>query len=142
MADFSYARGRIGDSLQFIAREMDEFEKEYRGRPWQEYQQDAKLQKLMERTVENILTALVEVCGTVLADKGIAAENYAEVLSKTAEYFGFAPEDQNHLAKLAAQRNRLAHRYLDFKWQAIRMFVEQKEAIQKLLQKILSMASS
>ena len=56
MAEFSYAKGRILDSLQFIGREMDEFEKEYEKKTWQNYQQDVKLQKLMDRTVENIFT--------------------------------------------------------------------------------------
>jgi len=34
-------------------------------------QQDNKLQKLMDRTVENILIALIEVCGTVLTQEDI-----------------------------------------------------------------------
>ena len=40
------------------------------------------------------------------------------------------PED---LAKLAIQRNRLAHRYLNFRWQAISMYKAQRFVIQKLL---------
>lgn len=142
MAEFSYAKGRIGDSLQFIAGEISEFDKEYSDKTWQEYQKDVKLQKLMERTVENILTALIEVCGTFLADKGIAAENYSEVLRQTAGFFDFSLEEQNNLAKLAVQRNRLAHRYLDFKWQAIKMFNEQKDLVKRLLKKILEVSAA
>ena len=137
MAEFHYAKGRIGDSLQFIAREMAEFDKEYSRKAWAEYQQDGKLQKLMDRTVENILTALVEVCGTILAEKGIAAENYGEVLKQAAALFSLSEDEQNDLAKLAVQRNRLAHRYLDYKWQAIKMFNEQRSLIQTLLKNIL-----
>ena len=137
MAEFHYAKGRIGDSLQFIAREMAEFDKEYSRKTWAEYQQDGKLQKLMDRTVENILTALVEVCGTILAEKGIAAENYGEVLKQAAALFSLSEDEQNDLAKLAVQRNRLAHRYLDYKWQAIKMFNEQRSLIQTLLKNIL-----
>lgn len=137
MAEFSYARGRISESLQFIAKEMKEFENEYAQKTWQEYQKDNKLQKLMERTIENILTALVEVCGTLLAEKGIAAENYGEVMSKTGQMFGFSEQEQNNFAKFAVQRNRLAHRYLDYKWQAIQFYKEQKKLIQRLLDQIL-----
>jgi uncharacterized protein YutE (UPF0331/DUF86 family) len=137
MIEFSYAKGRIPDSIQFIIREIKEFEEEYNNKTWNEYQKDTKLQKLIERTVENILTALVEICGTILAEKGIAAENYSEVLSRTMGLFNFKDDEQRNIAKLAIQRNRLAHRYLDFKWQAIQMFKEQKVLVKKLLQKIM-----
>jgi hypothetical protein len=35
----------------------------------------------MDRTVENILTALIEVCGTFLTEKGIAVESYADAFN-------------------------------------------------------------
>ncbi len=38
----------------------------------------------MDRTVENILTALIEVCGTILTEKGIPVENYSETLREEA----------------------------------------------------------
>lgn len=137
MTEFSYAKGRISESLQFIGREMQEFDIEYANRNWQDYQQDLKLQKLMDRTVENILTALIEICGTILAEKSVAAENYSEVLARAAKEFGFSKEEADGLAKLAIHRNRLAHRYLDFKWQAIKAYMEHRTVIKRLLQKML-----
>lgn len=71
MAEYQYAKGRIAESIQFITQELKEFEEEYASRKWTEYQIDRKLQKLTDRTVENILTALIEVCGTVLTEEGI-----------------------------------------------------------------------
>jgi hypothetical protein len=41
------------------------------------------------------------------------------------------------LANLAIQRNRLAHRYLNFRWQAIKMFNEQRGSVVKLITMIL-----
>ena len=140
MAEFNYAKGRISESIQFISREMKDFEVEYSKKTWEEYQEDNKLQKLIDRTVENILTALIEVCGTIIAEKGIAAENYSEVLKETAKVFRLNSSEQDALAKLAAQRNRLAHRYLDFRWQAIKLYKEQRNLIQKLLSSILEKA--
>jgi uncharacterized protein YutE (UPF0331/DUF86 family) len=142
MAEFTYAKGRINESLQFISKEMKEFELEYASKTWEEYQKDNKLQKLMDRTVENILTALIEVCGTLLASKGIAAENYSEVLGKAAEMLGMNPAEGEALMKLAIQRNRLAHRYLDFRWQAIKIYIDQRETIGKLLDGILKREKS
>lgn len=137
MTEFKYAKGRVVDSIQFISSEMREFEEDYQGCSWQDYKKDKKLQKLIDRTVENILTALIEVCGTILTQEGIPIENYAQVLKECSKLFGFKEEEQEKLAKLAIQRNRLAHRYLNFRWNAIHIFIETKPLVIKLIEKIL-----
>jgi len=137
MGEYRYARGRIAESIQFISQELKEFEEDYSNKNWTEYQEDKKLQKLIDRTVENILTALIDVCGTILTEEGIGAESYEDALKKCSKYFGFSEEEQEKLANLAIQRNRLAHRYLNFRWQAIKMFNEQKGSVIKLISVIL-----
>ena len=136
MLEFNYAKGRIIDSLQFVANEMKEFEEDYTSKSWKEYKEDRKLQKLMDRTVENIFTALIEICGTILSKEGIAAESYSQVLSECAKKLGFTEEEQVIFGKIAAQRNRLAHRYLNFRWQSINMFIKNKSLILSLMNKI------
>lgn len=96
---------------------------------------------MTDRTVENILTALIEVSGTVLTQDGIPIENYAQVLRECARRFDFSEEEQEKLSKLAIQRNRLAHRYLNFRWEAISMFAELKPLVSNLLGKILERES-
>ena len=116
MPEFKYAKGRITESLQFISIEMKEFDEDYTSKTWEDYQKDKKLQKLIDRTVENILTALVEISGTILAQESIPIENYTQVLKECAKRFGFSEKEQDDLSKLALQRNRLAYHYLDFRW--------------------------
>jgi len=135
--EFTYAKGRIAESIQFISVEMKEFETEYASKTWKDYQNEKKLQKLMDKTVENILTALIEVSGTVLTEEGVAVENYGDALRKCSALLGFSENDQENLSKLAIQRNRLAHRYLDFRWQAVKMFSEQRKLVKKLITLIL-----
>jgi len=137
MPEFNYARGRIGESLQFITEEIKEFESEYASKKFNNYQEDKKLQKLMDRTVENILTALVEICGTILVQEGVDVENYGEALAKCCKLLGLSEEEQRNLSKLAIQRNRLAHRYLNFRWQAIKTYVDSKDIILKIIDLIL-----
>jgi len=67
-----------------LTEEIREFDKDYSQKTWEDYQRDRKLQKLMDPTVENILTALIEVCGTILVEEGIGAASYSEVLRKAA----------------------------------------------------------
>jgi uncharacterized protein YutE (UPF0331/DUF86 family) len=137
MPEFTYAKGRVAESIQYLSEEIREFESEYANKIWKDYQNDKKLQKLVDRTVENILTALIEVCGTVLAEEGIGVDSYSDALRKAAGLLGFSEEEQDILSRLAIQRNRLAHRYLNFRWQAIKMFNEQKLLVIKFTTKIL-----
>jgi len=93
----------------------------------------------MDRTVENILTALIEVCGTVITEEGVGADSYRDTLKNCARLLSFSLEEQDRFAGLAIQRNRLAHRYLNFRWQAIKMYNEQRDLILRLLTSILRM---
>jgi uncharacterized protein YutE (UPF0331/DUF86 family) len=138
MPDFHYARGRIADSLRFISEEAKEFNDDYAQRTWLDYQRDRKLQKLMDRTVENILTALIEVCGTFLAEEGISVESYGDALRKTAKVLEYSDAEQGELFKLANQRNRLAHRYLNFRWQAVQTYAEKKELVMRVIRDLLA----
>jgi len=134
--EFKYAKGRILETIAFITKEMDEFESDYSIRTWQEYQSDIKLQKLIDRTIENILTAFIEVCGTILTEENILAESYVDVIRKAGNFFGFGEEELEILAKLAIQRNRLAHRYLNFRWQVVKFYIENRSTLEKLLNSI------
>lgn len=136
MPEFRYAKGRIMETIAFITKEMDEFESDYSTKTWQEYQSDIKLQKLIDRTIENILTAFIEVCGTILTEENILAESYTDVMRKAGNFFGLGEEELEILAKLAIQRNRLAHRYLNFRWQVVRLYIENRSTLKKLLNSI------
>jgi len=136
MPEFNYAKGRILDSLQFISAEMREFKNDYSDKTLSDYKNDRKLQKLMDRTVENILTALIEVCGTLTTENGIAASSYQEAIKECARFLKFSEEEQNRLARLAPLRNRLAHRYLNFRWQAIKTFRTENSLVTKLIETI------
>jgi uncharacterized protein YutE (UPF0331/DUF86 family) len=138
MPEFSYARGRILDSLRYLTEEMREFQDDYAAKTWQDYQTDRKLQKLIDRTVENILTALIEICGAFLTEEGIAADSYSDVLKKAGSRLGLTNEEQRNLAGLAMQRNRLAHRYLNFRWQTIRAYSERSDLIAKVADILLT----
>jgi uncharacterized protein YutE (UPF0331/DUF86 family) len=137
VVEFRYAQGRIAESVHFITEEIAEFEEDYADKTWRDYQEDGKLQKLIDRTVENVLTALVEVCGAFVAERGAAPDNYADVLRSCARSLKFSHDDQEALAGLAVQRNRLAHRYLDLRWHAVRDFAAKKELVKTLLTRVL-----
>lgn len=137
MVEYKYAEGRIAQSIQFIVQEMAEFDRDYSNKSWENYNRDTKLQKLMERTVENILTALIEVAGTILTKEGLSAENYSEVMEEAGKFFKLNKSECLNLSKLASQRNRIAHRYLDLKWQVITVYKQNTPLIRKFLKLVL-----
>ena len=141
MPECRYSRGRILDSVRFISEEVREFEEEYSNKSRNEYENDRKLQKLIDRTVENILTALIEVCGTYLTEKGISSDSYAAALRKCGQELGLSEKEQENLASLAIQRNRLAHRYLNYRYQAIQDFSEKRGLVAKMLNRLLKQES-
>ena len=141
MPEYTYAKGRIAETIQFITKEMKEFNDEYSKVTWDEYQRESKTQKIVDRTVENILNALVELCGSFLTEKGKAADNYAETLRMAAESLGFKKDESRELAKLAAHRNRLVHRYLNMKWQAITAYRDQIGLIKRVMDAVLERES-
>jgi uncharacterized protein YutE (UPF0331/DUF86 family) len=136
MPEFNYAKGRILDSLQFISAEMKEFKNDYSEKSLSDYENDRRLQKLMDRTVENILTALIEVCGTLNTENGIDVSSYQEAIRECARFLKFTEGEQNRLARLAPLRNRLAHRYLNFRWQVIKTFRTEIPLITELIETI------
>ncbi|OGW03303.1 MAG: hypothetical protein A2889_04955 [Nitrospinae bacterium RIFCSPLOWO2_01_FULL_39_10] len=136
MPEFKYAKGRVMESLAYITREMDEFESDYSSKTWADYSSDTKLQKLIDRTIENILTAVIEVSGVVLTERGISADSYPDVMKKIGDYFKFGDEEKENLAKFAVQRNRLAHRYLNFRWQVVKFYVQNRGVLKKLINSV------
>lgn len=137
--EFSYTRGRILASVNFISKEMEDFEKHFSKITWKQYRLlDSLKAKAFEKTIENILTALIEIAGTLSVEEGKTVENYAFAIKEASLILNFKEEKAEALSKLASQRNRLAHRYLDFKWEAIKAFKETKPLIVEFLKKVMS----
>ncbi len=136
MPEFRYAKGRIMESLSYITKEMEEFDSDYASKTWQDYASDTKLQKLIDRTIENILTAFIEVSGVILTEENISAESYPDVMRKIGKFFGYKEDESETLARLAIQRNRLAHRSLNFRWQVIKLYIQNRNILKNLLNSI------
>lgn len=136
MPEFGYAKGRILESITFVTGEMKEFEDEYSSKKYSDYSADTKLQKIIDRTIENILTAIIEISGAILAENNIKTESYSDVMRKIGSFFQFSDEECEILALFAVQRNRLAHRYLNFRWQVVTFYNKNKDFVTRLLKKM------
>jgi len=52
---------------------------------------------------------------------------------KAGELFSFSDKDRKVFAGLSIQRNRLAHRYLNYRWHAIKAYKEVSDIIKEFL---------
>lgn len=137
--DFSYSRGRILASVNFTSKEIEDFKKHFSQITWKQYRLlDPLKAKALEKTVENILTALIEIAGTISVEEGKTVENYASAIKEASSILSLKEEKTETLSRLANHRNRLAHRYLDFKWEAIKSFKEAMPMVVEFLKKVIN----
>lgn len=136
--EFSYAKGRILSSVEFVLGEIDDFDKHFSEISWKDYRiLDSLKAKAMEKTVENILTALVEIAGTIAVESEKIVENYSAALTEAGLITGLSEDSAITLGKLAGMRNRLAHRYLDYKWETIKAYKDAKPLINDFLKRVI-----
>lgn len=137
--EFSYSKGRILATVEFITKEMEDFDKYFAEMTLKEYKfLDTLRAKALEKTVENILTSLIEIAGAISVEEGKSVENYSTAINEASLILGFDEETALSLAKLAVQRNRIVHRYLDFKWEAIKSYKESRELIREFLKRVIN----
>lgn len=133
--NFSYSKGRVLSSVNFVLKEMDDFNTYFSNITWQDYSALVPLKlKALEKTVENILTALIEISGAIVVEEEQQVEDYATIIEQASLILGMKKNEASQMAKLARQRNRLAHRYLDLKWEAIKSYMDTLHSIKRFLQ--------
>jgi uncharacterized protein YutE (UPF0331/DUF86 family) len=113
MVRIEFARGELADLA------------EYSNLDWVTYQAEPKSRRNVERIAENVANALIDIAKILLAaGESEVPETYREVLAATVPA-GLADEGQAvDLIRLAQLRNRLSHRYLDYKWELIQWFLD------------------
>ncbi len=113
MVRIEFARGELADLAEYSALD------------WVAYQAESKSRRNVERIAENVASAVIDIAKILLAAGGFPVpETYREVLVATVPA-GLAGESQvADLIRLAQLRNRLSHRYLDYKWELIKWFLD------------------
>lgn len=125
----------LGDAAAFDARLIfinSEYEalKEYSNLTWQEYQGDDKKRKFVERTIENLMNAFIDVSKIILSSKRKAIpDTYREIVRQTGLISPFTYEISSRLSDWVGLRNILAHEYLDYRWKDIKDFLENCEPV-------------
>lgn len=88
------------------------------------YQRDRSLRRNLDRWVEVLVNAVIDVAKIVEASEHLSVpQTYAQILAALPQIAGFetVPDE---IGELAALRNVLAHEYLDLRFSRVRRFID------------------
>jgi|GEM_PF-558908 len=108
-------RSSIIKRIDFVETELNDLA-EYHALDFKTYSQNRKIRREVDRIIENIANALIDIGKIVLAgESSMLPESYAEVFT-SLEACGVINADLcGRIKDIARLRNILAHQYLDLK---------------------------
>jgi len=119
IAIIDFAKGEIKDLQNYCNLE------------YKSYFDDKNLRRLVEKIIENITNATIDVFKIIINENGLKMpDSYAEIMSEGSSVYKLPENQLKDLIQVAKLRNILAHDYLDIKWEKINKFLkEQQETI-------------
>lgn len=116
-------RAELIERIQFLDSEIREFT-DYRNLTLKVYKEDKFQRRNIERWIETLAMALIDVGKIILASEGRKMPStYTEVLLDLCLLTGFDEEGGKEFAQFAKLRNILGHEYLDIRFEKIRNFI-------------------
>ncbi len=116
-------RDRIGKILPFLKSELTLLKK-YGSIDQVIYMHDDAKRKVLERNIENIANAGLDIAKILLASHNLNVPNkYVELMIGLVGLKEFNFEIAKDMSEAAKLRNFLAHEYLDYRWKNIEKFV-------------------
>jgi uncharacterized protein YutE (UPF0331/DUF86 family) len=111
--------------VDYLEKELP-FLSEYRREiDWKVYELQRSKRLEIERWVENLINATLDISKMVLTIRGDEVPATSrEVLFKVGSHIYAKEEEDEAFSELAKIRNTLAHRYLDLRWKDIKRFLE------------------
>jgi uncharacterized protein YutE (UPF0331/DUF86 family) len=111
--------------IDFIETELKDLD-EYKILDFNTYTRDRKVRRDVERIIENIVNATIDIGKIILAGEDIELpDTYREIFTKLGDSGLIDRRLAGCLSDLARLRNILAHQYLDIKWAMINDFISQ-----------------
>jgi uncharacterized protein YutE (UPF0331/DUF86 family) len=115
-------RTSIVKRIDFVETELEDLD-DYKKLDFENYSQNRKTRRDVERLVENIANASIDIGKIILAGEDVELpETYKDIFIKLAEIRMIDKKLSEGLSDLVRLRNILAHQYLDIKWEMIKNF--------------------
>lgn len=114
-------------TIRFLEEQMSLYAV-YKGFQKEEYNQEPRKRNEIERWLENIVNAVIDISKVVLGSrKRLIPSTYREAVEQSAREFHLSEATIEKLEHWIRLRNELAHEYLDIKWKKISDFAKTSE---------------
>ena len=118
-------KAKITPHIEYLEKELSFLEQYQKEIDWKIYQSNRSKRLEVERWVECIINATLDVSKMFLTIRGESIPDTSrEVLFLISSRIYDKEEEAETFSELARIRNTLAHRYLDIRWQDIKRFFE------------------
>lgn len=112
--------------IRFLENEFSALEK-FKKLTLEKYSQDADMRRNVERWIENLVMAGIDIAKIILAsEKTEIPQTYRETLLRFFSRF-MREEEAQKFSRFAEMRNIVVHEYLDIRWKKIKTFIEDAE---------------
>ena len=114
--------------LVFVKGELSVLS-EFYSLDWREYQSNDHTRRIVERTIENIMNAVIDISKMILASAkhSPVPQTYREIVEISGLYSPSSQDTAKRLSMWVDLRNLFAHEYLDVKWKRISDFIQNSE---------------
>lgn len=115
----------IAERINFIQIQLEDL-KQFYLLDWSTYNRDRNVQRNIERLIENVANATIDICKIILASEEIEMpSSYKDIVLKLGLVGILEEKLANKMAEYTLLRNFLAHRYLDLRWEKIKKFIQE-----------------
>lgn len=128
---------RLLERTQFLESELKE-RKQFEKLTFEEYRDDKTKRRNIERWVENIINATIDIAKIILAsEEKRMPKTYSEALFDFGILAGLTKKESEKFSKLANLRNILAHEYLDILYEKIQNFLKESPGLYRKILRFL-----
>lgn len=114
--------------LDFLLDEAADFNL-YQSLTWEDYKEKRKRREV-ERWIENIINSSIDIAKVLLSIKGLEIpQTYREIHRNLSLTNLFRKELGFEISEWASIRNKLAHEYIDIRWDAIKKFIKESQPL-------------
>lgn len=118
-------KSKLIPNIDYIEKELSFLSEYEREVDWKNYQSQRAKRLEIERWVECLINATMDISKMILTTKGEAIpETSRDILFRIGSYVYDKEKKAEGFSELAKIRNTLAHRYLDIRWVDIKRFIE------------------
>ena len=122
------AKSELEQVLVFLQSQLTDLP-QFQAYTFEDYANNRDKQRNLERWVENIVMASLDIAKVVLAsEKRQIPQTYKEILSTFVAGYG-EKELVDEFGRFAELRNIVAHEYLDIRWSRIEKFIQRGEVL-------------